>query len=223
MTSICIKHPSVRKFWKSLCLLAGVLSIATTLSAEVATRPTVGSSQSELIAEFGKPKSEMKAGKLRVLVYDGFSVKIVDGVVASCEPIADYATATKGPAAAPVATPATGKAQAVVEVRNNGQQQNIKALLVPNHVTVVDFFADWCGPCKRMDPELRRLARTDEGVVLRKVDIVDWNSPIVQQIGIRFVPYVAVFDGQGQLVGTPSSDINEIKNNVAKAKSATRS
>jgi thioredoxin 1 len=40
-------------------------------------------------------------------------------------------------------------------------------------VTVVDFYADWCGPCKQLSPSLEQMARTDPEIALRKIDIVN--------------------------------------------------
>ena len=56
---------------------------------------------------------------------------------------------------------------------------------------VVDFWADWCGPCKTLAPALEA-ATEEKGVTLVKVD-VDANQQVAQEYGIRGIPAVKAF------------------------------
>lgn len=63
---------------------------------------------------------------------------------------------------------------------------------------LVDFFAEWCGPCKMMPPVLKELKQTlGDAVTILKVD-VDKNPHTAQQYGVQSVPTLIVFQ-QGQI------------------------
>jgi putative thioredoxin len=60
---------------------------------------------------------------------------------------------------------------------------------------VVDFWADWCGPCKMLTPVLEK-ETSEKGVTLAKVD-VDANQEVARTYGISGIPAVKAFrDGQ---------------------------
>jgi thiol-disulfide isomerase/thioredoxin len=84
--------------------------------------------------------------------------------------------------------------------------------LVPvrGKLTVFDFWATWCKPCKQLEPELVALARKYPGIVaVRRVDVVDWDSEAVAKHlspkGFD-LPHLKIFDASGKLVLERSSN-----------------
>jgi thioredoxin 1 len=65
---------------------------------------------------------------------------------------------------------------------------------------LVDFWAEWCGPCKAIGPAIEQLATEFEGKAkVYKVD-VDANPDLATELGVMSIPAVFVFKG-GQIVG----------------------
>lgn len=72
-------------------------------------------------------------------------------------------------------------------------------VLKSDKLTVVDFWAEWCGPCKAIGPVVEQLASEYAGKAnIGKMD-VDANSNIPTQFGIRSIPTILFFKN-GQLV-----------------------
>lgn len=70
---------------------------------------------------------------------------------------------------------------------------------ISNGVVLVDFFANWCGPCKMLSPTIEELAKDYEGkCVVAKVD-VDESGDIAMRYGIMSIPTLIVFK-DGELV-----------------------
>ena len=118
------------------------------------------------------------------------------------------------------ATAVAGRGQPV-GVISHGAQVDINQHLVLGQVTLVDFYADWCGPCRQLAPSLEQMVRGDPEIALRKIDIVNWKTPVVRQFDIYSIPHVNVYDRGGRLVGSVSGgDIGEIRRYVAQAKTS---
>jgi thioredoxin 1 len=79
---------------------------------------------------------------------------------------------------------------ATVKVDSANFQSEVLDSSVP---VVVDFWAEWCGPCKMIAPSLEEISNEMEGKVkVAKINI-DENPEIASQFGVRSIPTLAMF------------------------------
>ena len=76
-----------------------------------------------------------------------------------------------------------------------------KELAQIDELTVVDFWAPWCGPCRMVAPVIEELAGEMEGEVRFVKVNVDENQEIAQRYGVRSIPTLGFFRG-GEPVGS---------------------
>jgi thiol-disulfide isomerase/thioredoxin len=100
------------------------------------------------------------------------------------------------PIAAAVAAGAAGGPD--IKLVSQGREVVLEEHLVPGKLVVFDFYADWCAPCRYLTPQLERLAAAHpERFALRKIDVIDWESPVARQHRISSLPHLVLFGADG--------------------------
>ena len=74
-------------------------------------------------------------------------------------------------------------------------------VLGASDTVLVDFWAEWCGPCKRVEPILEELAAEFDGELLITKVNADENPELVTRFGVQSLPTLLVVDG-GQVAKT---------------------
>jgi thioredoxin 1 len=85
---------------------------------------------------------------------------------------------------------------------------NILSVLKDNKITVIDFWAPWCGPCRMLSPIIDGLVDDNEDIVIGKMN-VDEQPLSPSKFGIRGIPTIIFFkDGEivEKVVGAKSKD-----------------
>lgn len=101
----------------------------------------------------------------------------------------------------------------VTDVAKNGETFQLRDALGNQKVTVIDFWAEWCKPCHEIDRALRSLASENPNLVVRRVEVVDFDSDVARQHlrGVKVLPVVWIYDASGKrvetLVGTSARDV----------------
>ena len=70
--------------------------------------------------------------------------------------------------------------------------ENFEETITDNDIVLVDFWADWCGPCKRFGPVYQKASEEYDGIVFAKLD-TDANYELTSQLGIEGIPTLMAF------------------------------
>jgi|SRR6056297_3352614 len=88
--------------------------------------------------------------------------------------------------------PSNGGETNAVEIASREQ---LTEIIDANKTVLVDFYADWCGPCKVMEPVVETIAeRADESVRVVKVDTETYPE-VADDAGVRGLPTFVVYEG----------------------------
>lgn len=76
---------------------------------------------------------------------------------------------------------------------------------------LIDFYAEWCGPCRAMEPTIEQYQEEVEEVTLVKVNVDD-NHELASQFGIRSIPcFVYLEDGEIIQKGLGTKTLSQLK------------
>ena len=92
--------------------------------------------------------------------------------------------------------------------------ENYAEVLASGQPVVIDFWAEWCGPCRRVAPIVEELAAEYEGKVLIGKCDVDDNDDIVAEYKVRNIPTIVFIKG-GEVV---DKHVGAISKDALKAK-----
>ncbi len=81
---------------------------------------------------------------------------------------------------------------ATVKIDNNNFKSDVLEAAEP---VVVDFWAEWCGPCKMIAPALEEISKEMGGKVKIAKLNVDENPELAAQFGVRSIPTLMIFKG----------------------------
>lgn len=96
--------------------------------------------------------------------------------------------------------------------------ENLDRVVKSNNLVLIDFYADWCGPCKKMNPILNRIADQNKQVKLLKID-AEKSDNIASVFKVEEIPtYVIIKNGRQVWRGVGEMDEAELKEILAKMK-----
>jgi thiol-disulfide isomerase/thioredoxin len=116
--------------------------------------------------------------------------------------------------------PAPAGADVAVAITDGRDVADLASVAVEGKVTVVDFFAGWCGPCRVVDEHVKKVLQDRKDVAYRRLDIVDWDTPLAKHWmnGVPELPYVIVFDKKKTKVAAiVGAKLDELDAAIAKA------
>ena len=91
-------------------------------------------------------------------------------------------------------------------VRYDGKSAlDIGKVLAHGKITIVDYYAGWCGPCNVLESRLERYMVAHPDLAIRRADIGKWNNAAAAQathFGAEALPYLRVYDAHGKFVAS---------------------
>lgn len=99
----------------------------------------------------------------------------------------------------------------------NGNEENFKELISSPKLTIVDFWAEWCGPCRNQLSILEEYAKKNQDIQVVKIN-VDQNTDLASEYGVKSIPTLIYFKSnkvEHKTVGVQQENqLNEIKKQI---------
>jgi len=91
----------------------------------------------------------------------------------------------------------------IKELSKEGEDvPSLEAHAVRGKVTLFDFYAVWCAPCRKIDAHVFALLGKRDDLALRKLNVVSWETPLAERYlkNVSELPYVVVYGKDGKKV-----------------------
>jgi len=88
-------------------------------------------------------------------------------------------------------------------VASDGQDvPDLSPHIARGKITVMDFSATWCGPCRKVDEHMVKVLGARQDVAYRRLDVGDWDTPLAKRwlASVPQLPYLIVYDKRGEAV-----------------------
>jgi thiol-disulfide isomerase/thioredoxin len=95
----------------------------------------------------------------------------------------------------------------VTEISHQGEDvPSLEAHAVKGKVTLFDFYAVWCAPCRKIDVHVAQILGKRQDLAVRKLNVVSWETPLARRHlrDISNLPYVLVYGKDGRRVAAVS-------------------
>jgi thiol-disulfide isomerase/thioredoxin len=109
----------------------------------------------------------------------------------------------------------------LAEIAHEGEDvPSLESHAVKGKVTLFDFYAVWCAPCRKIDAHVFALLGKRDDLAMRKLNVVSWETPLAKRYlkEISGLPYVVVYGKSGKRVATVEGfDLKKLDQAIATA------